>query len=46
VPNPEHPIVERFLVLNKVAHEHRKLRTAVDIIEEQLDEVNSKQGVS
>lgn len=46
VPNPEHPVIERFLVLNKVAQEHSKLRTAVGIIEEQLDEVNSKLGVS
>ncbi len=46
IPNPEHPVVERFMVITKVAAEHHKLETAIDIINEQRDEVNAKLGVS
>lgn len=46
VPNPEHPIVERFLALTKVAFEHRKLKRAIALINEQRDEVNSRLGVT
>lgn len=46
VPNPEHPVVERFLVLTKAASEHRKLEAAIDIIDEQRGEVDRKLGVS
>jgi hypothetical protein len=46
VPNPEHPILERFIALTKIAFEHRKLGRAVSIINEQRDEVNRKLGVS
>jgi hypothetical protein len=46
VPNPEHPVVERFMAFTKVAFEHRKLQRAIALINEQRDEVNSKLGVS
>lgn len=46
VPNPEHPVVERFLVLTKAASEHRKLEAAIGIIDEQRVEVDRKLGVS
>lgn len=46
VPNPAHPVVDRFLVFTKVAFEHRKLERAVEIINEQLEEVNGKLKVS
>jgi len=45
VPNTEHPVVERFLVLTKAASEHRKLESAIGIIDEQRAEVNGKLGV-
>lgn len=46
VPNPGHPVVERFMVFTKVAAEHRKLETAIGIVDEQRDEVNARLGVS
>lgn len=46
VPNPEHPVAECFLVLTKAASEHRKLKSAIDIIDEQRAEVDRKLGVS
>lgn len=46
VPNPEHPVVERFLVFSKVASEHRKLEAAISIINEQRREVDGKLGVT
>ena len=46
VPNPDHPVVERFMVLTKAASEHRKLKAAICIVNEQRDEVNGKLGVS
>jgi len=46
VPNPAHPVVERFLVLTKMASEHRKLERAIDIVNEQRGEVNRKLGIS
>jgi hypothetical protein len=46
VPNPEHPVVERFLVLTKAASEHRKLETAVEIVDEQVAKVNERLGIS
>ena len=46
VPNPEHPVVERFLALTKVAYEHRKLKAAIGIINEQRREVNERLGIA
>lgn len=46
VPNPDHPVVERFMVITKAASAHRKLATAIDIVNEQRDEVNARLGVS
>lgn len=46
VPNPNHPAIERFLVLTKAAAEHRKLQTAVEIVDEQRAEVNARLGIS
>jgi hypothetical protein len=40
VPNPAHPVVERFIAFTKVAHEHRKLGKAVELVDEQLEFVN------
>ena len=42
VPNPAHPVVERFIAFTKIAHEHRKLERAVEVINEQLGEINPK----
>jgi hypothetical protein len=42
VVNPEHPVVERFVALTKISHEHRKLEHALDIVKEQLEDVNAK----
>lgn len=42
VPNPQHPIVERFLAFTKIAHEHRKLERAAQDVTEQLGAVNSQ----
>lgn len=39
VVNPNHPLIERFQAFVKVATEHRKLRHAIDILDEQLAEV-------
>lgn len=46
VANPEHPVVERFMVLTKAAAEHRKLESAVEIVDEQLAEVDRRLGIS
>lgn len=46
VPNPEHPVVSRFWTLSKAAAEHRKLETAVEIIDEQRAEVDRRLGIS
>jgi hypothetical protein len=46
VPNPEHPVVERFLALTKVAFEHRKLKAAIAIINEQRRDVDERLGIS
>jgi hypothetical protein len=40
VPNPAHPVVEQFIAFTKVAHEHRKLERAVEVVDEQLELVN------
>jgi len=40
IPNPEHPIVDRFIAFTKIASEHRKLESAIQIVDEQLVEVN------
>lgn len=40
IPNPTHPVVERFVALTKVAAETRKLEQAVGIVDEQLHEVH------
>jgi hypothetical protein len=45
VPNPAHPVIDRFLIFTKVAHEHRKLEHSIRIVDEQLNEVNGKLGV-
>lgn len=45
VPNPAHPVVDRFLIFTKIAHEHRKLEHSIRIVDEQLDEVNGKLGI-
>lgn len=42
VPNPAHPIVERFIAFSKIASEHRKLVHAVGIVDEQLELVNPR----
>lgn len=39
VPNPEHPVIERFIAFTKVATEHRKLEHAREIVQEQLQDV-------
>lgn len=40
VPNPAHPVVERFVAFTKIAHEHRKLGKAIELVDEQLEMVN------
>jgi hypothetical protein len=46
VPNPAHPVVEQFLALTKIASEHRKLKAAIAIINEQRREVDERLGVA
>lgn len=45
IPNPAHPVVDRFLIFTKIASEHRKLVHAIDIVGEQLGEVNGRLGI-
>jgi hypothetical protein len=42
VPNPAHPVVERFIAFCKVAHEHSKLEHAIDITDEQIKDVDTQ----
>ena len=42
IPNPEHPVVDRFIAFTKVATEHRKLEHAVELVEDQLAQVNKQ----
>jgi hypothetical protein len=42
VPNPKHPLITTFTTFTKVATEHRKLETAVGLIDEQLEAVNAR----
>jgi len=42
IPNPEHPVVERFIAFTKVACEHSKLEEAVRIVDEQLEGVSAQ----
>lgn len=40
IPNPEHPVISDFVEFNKTAAELKKLRRAVDVLKEQLNQVN------
>lgn len=40
LPNPDHPVVDRFIAFTKIAFEHRKLQEAMAIVDEQLVDVN------
>lgn len=42
IPNPSHPVVERFIALTKVAQKHNELQSAIKLVEEQLTTVNAK----
>lgn len=41
VPDPEHPLVERFIAFTKIAHEHKKLEQSIGIVDEQLAYTNN-----
>lgn len=41
IPNPEHPLVDKFIVFTKVAEEHHKLQHAIDISSEQVSEAEA-----
>jgi hypothetical protein len=41
IANPEHPLVDNFLVLNKIAFEHAKLEEGVRILGDRLGDVQS-----
>jgi len=41
IANPDHPVVDHFILFTKVAHEHAKLEEAVHILELRLDETNA-----
>lgn len=45
IPNPAHPVVDRFLIFTKIASEHSKLKSCIAVVDEQLDEVNRKMGI-
>ena len=42
IANPAHPLIERFVAFTKVAHGHRVLEHAVEVVDEQLGAVNTK----
>jgi hypothetical protein len=42
IPNPDHPLIERFIAFTKIAHEHRKLERSIEVVDEQLAEVSDK----
>ena len=42
VPNISHPVVDRFLIFTKIASEHRKLERAMEIVDEQIQDVNAR----
>jgi len=42
IPNPSHPVVERFIALTKVAQKHGELQAAIEMVNEQLLTVNAK----
>jgi hypothetical protein len=44
IPNPNHPLVERFIAFTKVAQEHRKLVRAVEVVDEQLADTKHQLG--
>jgi hypothetical protein len=46
IPNPEHPLVEKFCAFIKVAAEQRTARTAREVLSEQLRDINKHMGVS
>jgi hypothetical protein len=41
LPNPDHPIVDRFIAFTKISSEHRKLESAIQIVNDQLADVNT-----
>jgi hypothetical protein len=42
IPDPKHPVVERFVAFTKVADGHRRLQMSVDVVNEELQKVNQK----
>jgi hypothetical protein len=42
IPNPNHPVMDRFIAFTKISHEHRKLQEASEIVEDELAKVNLK----
>lgn len=42
IPNPEHPVVERFIAFTKVAQKHSELQSAIELVNEQLQRVNTQ----
>lgn len=40
VPNPQHPVIERFIAFTKIAEQHLKLKNLVQVFDEQLATVN------
>lgn len=42
VPNPQHPLIERFIAFAKVASEHRRLEEAIRVTDEQLEQANNR----
>jgi hypothetical protein len=44
IPNPDHPVIDRFIAFTKISHEHAKLEEALKIVGDQLRDVNQKLG--
>jgi len=42
IPNTNHPVVDRFIALTKISHEHAKLEKAIEIVNDQLHDVNRR----
>jgi hypothetical protein len=42
VPNPEHPLVTKFVAFTKIAFQHAKLETAIGIVDRNLAAVNAQ----
>jgi len=42
IPDPKHPVIERFVAFTKVADGHRRLQMGVNVVDEELSKVNQK----